>query len=155
MRNSIEIIKEKKLRFSIASVIGWFAVLQLEYSLHNINIDYVALFLVVLFYGLILFLIYKNDELSKLLRIALYTIYSLCFLMSCYVLLTPANLFSLSFCCLLFDIIFAILGLIYGLYLVFNRRKLKKILDKYSFLGYCFFFITYLFVLNFVKFYEC
>ena len=70
MRNSIEIIKEKKLRFSIASVIGWFAVLQLEYSLHNINIDYVALFLVILFYGSILYLIYKNDKFSKLLRIS-------------------------------------------------------------------------------------
>ena len=154
MRNSIEIIKKKNLRFSITSVVGWFAVLHLEYSLHNINIDNVALFLVILFYGLILFLIYKNDKFSKLLRIALYTIYSLCFLMSCYVLLTPGNHFELSFCCLLFDIIFAISGLIYGLYLVFNRRKLQKILDKYSFLGYCFFFVTYLFVLNFARFYE-
>ncbi|MBR4154103.1 MAG: hypothetical protein IKT96_01995 [Paludibacteraceae bacterium] len=160
MKKYVENIKKENLRLSIASIVGWFAALYFADSLVHINIDYVvlfsayvALFLVILYYGSIMYLIYKNDKFSKLLRIALYTIYSLCFLMSCYVLLTPGNLFELSFCCLLFNIIFAISGLIYFLYLAL-RRKLQKILDKYSFLEYCFFAVTYFFVLNFVRFYE-
>ena len=154
MGKYIENIKTNILWVSICQVGAWWATLLSKDSLVYAYIDYVALFLVILFYGSILYLIYKNDKFSKLLRISLYTIYSLCFLMSSYVLLTPADVFLLNAVYLFCDIIFALVGWIYGIYLVFNRKKLVVILERYSFLGLCFFFVTYLFMIHFVRYIE-
>jgi hypothetical protein len=49
-------------------------------------------------------------------------------------------------------LIFALVGWIYGIYLVFNRKKLVVILERYSFLGLCFFFVTYLSMIHFVRY---
>ena len=147
-------IKTNILWVSICQVGAWWATLLCKDSLVYAYIDYVALFLVILFYGFILYLIYKNDKFSKLLRISLYTIYSLCFLMSCYVLLTSADVFLLNAMYLFCDIIFALIGWIYSIYLVFNKKKLVVILERYSFLGLCFFFVTYIFMIHFVKYIE-
>lgn len=154
MEKYFENIKKNILWVSIWAVGAWWATLLLKDSLVYAYIGYVALFLVILFYGAILYLIYKNDKFSKLLKNALYTIYSLCFLMSSYVLLTPADVFLLNAVYLFCDIIFALVGWIYGIYLVFNRKKLVVILERYSFLGLCFFFVTYLFMIYFVRYIE-
>ena len=82
MKKYIENIEKNKLGYSIVLVAAWFAILQIADSLVYFHIDYVAFFLVILFYGLIMYLICKNDKFSKLLKSALCTIYSLCFLMS-------------------------------------------------------------------------
>ena len=152
MKKYIENIEKNKLGYSIVLVAAWFAILRIADTLVYFLIDYVAFFLVILFYGLIMYLICKNDKFSKLLKSALCTIYSLCFLMSGYVLLTLADIFLFNLVYLCYSIIFAISGLIYGMYLVLNRRKLEKIIVRYSNLGYWFFFVTYFFVLNILRF---
>ena len=152
MGKYIENIKKNILLVSINIVGGWWATLLCKDSLVYAYIDYVALFLVILFYGFILYLIYKNDKFSKLLRISLYTIYSLCFLMSCYVLLTSADVFLLNLVYLCCDIIFALAGIVYAIYMVFNRRKLERIDEKYTIFGWWFFFVTYLFMIHFVRY---
>ena len=129
MRKYIENIKKNIFLITIFLVAAWWNILRINDSSLYTNIGYVALFLVILFYGAILYLIYKNDKFSKLLKNALYTIYSLYFLMSCYVLLTPADVFLLNAVYLFCDIIFALVGWIYGIYLVFNRKKLVVILN--------------------------
>jgi hypothetical protein len=154
MGKYIENIKKNILLVSISIVGGWWATLRCKDSLVYAYIDYVALFLVILFYGSILYLIYKNDKSSKLLRISLYTIYSLCFLMSCYVLLTSADVFLLNLVYLCYDIIFALAGCVYAVYLLLNRKKIERILERYTFLGWCFFFVTYLFMIHFVRYIE-
>lgn len=154
MGKYIENIKKNILLVSISIVGGWWATLRCKDSLVYAYIDYVALFLVILFYGSILYLIYKNDKFSKLLRISLYTIYSLCFLMSCYVLLTSADVFLLNLVYLCYDIIFALAGIVYAIYMVFNRRKLERIDEKYTIFGWYFFFVTYLFMIHFVRYIE-
>ena len=152
MGKYIENIKKNILLVSINIVGGWWATLLCKDSLVYAYIDYVALFLVILFYVSILYLIYKNDKFSKLLRISLYTIYSLCFLMSCYVLLTSADVFLLNLVYLCCDIIFALAGIVYAIYMVFNRRKLERIDEKYTIFGWWFFFVTYLFMIHFVRY---
>ena len=154
MQKYIENIKKNIFLVTIFLVAAWWNILRINDSSLYTNIGYVALFLVILFYGSILYLIHKNDRFSKLLKVILYTIYSLCFLMSSYVLLTPADVFLLNAVYLFCDIIFALVGWIYGIYLVFNRKKLVVILERYSFLGLCFFFVTYFFMIHFVKYIE-
>ena len=152
MGKYIENIKKNILLVSISIVGGWWATLRCKDSLVYAYIDYVALFLVILFYGSILYLIYKNDKFSKLLRISLYTIYSLCFLMSCYVLLTSADVFLLNLVYLCYDIIFALAGIVYAIYMVFNRRKLERIDEKYTIFGWYFFVVTYFFMISFIRY---
>ena len=152
MGKYIENIKKNILLVSISIVGGWWATLRCKDSLVYAYIDYVALFLVILFYGSILYLIYKNDKFSKLLRISLYTIYSLCFLMSCYVLLTSADVFLPNLVYLCCDIIFALAGIVYAIYMVFNRRKLERIDEKYTIFGWYFFVVTYFFMISFIRY---
>ena len=71
MGKYIENIKKNILEVSISVVGAWWVTLLHKDSLVCAYIDYVALFLVILFYGAILYLIYKNDKFSKLLRISL------------------------------------------------------------------------------------
>lgn len=79
MRKYIENIKKNIFLITIFLVAAWWNILRINDSSLYTNIGYVALFLVILFYGLILYLIYKNDRFSKLLKVTLYTIYSLYF----------------------------------------------------------------------------
>ena len=98
MRKYIENIKKNIFLITIFLVAAWWNILRINDSSLYTNIGYVALFLVILFYGLILYLIYKNDRFSKLLKVTLYTIYSLYFFLSCYVLLTSVDIFYLIQC---------------------------------------------------------
>ena len=68
MEKYFENIKKNILWVSIWTVGAWWATLLLKDSLVYAYIGYVALFLVILFYGAILYLIYKNDKFSKLLK---------------------------------------------------------------------------------------
>ena len=152
MRKYIENIKKNIFLITIFLVAAWWNILRINDSSLYTYIGYVALFLEILFYGLILYLIYKNDRFSKLLRISLYTIYSLCFLMSCYVLLTSADVFLLNLVYLCCDIIFALAGIVYAIYMVFNRRKLERIDEKYTIFGWWFFVVTYFFMISFIRY---
>jgi hypothetical protein len=148
----MENIKTNILWVSICQVGAWWATLLCKDSLVYAYIDYVALFLVILFYGAILYLIYKNDKFSKLLKNALYTIYSLYFFLSCYVLLTSVDIFLFNLVYLCYDIILVLAGIVYAIYMVFNRRKLERIDEKYTIYGWWFFFVTYLFMISFIRY---
>lgn len=158
MRKYIENIKKNIFLITIFLVAAWWNILLINDSLHSkysllsINLSYFALFLVILFYGSILYLIYKNDRFSKLLKVTLYTIYSLYFFLSCYVLLTSVDIFLFNLVYLCYDIILVLAGIVYAIYMVFNRRKLERIDEKYTIFGWWFFFVTYFFMISFIRY---
>ena len=152
MRKYIENIKKNIFLITIFLVAAWWNILRINDSSLYTNIGYVVLFLVILFYGLILYLIYKNDRFSKLLKVTLYTIYSLYFFLSCYVLLTSVDIFLFNLVYLCYDIILVLAGIVYAIYMVFNRRKLERIDEKYTIYGWWFFVVTYLFMISFIRY---
>ena len=152
MQKYIENIKKNIFLVTIFLVAAWWNILRINDSSLYTNIGYVALFLVILFYGSILYLIHKNDRFSKLLKVILYTIYSLYFFLSCYVLLTSVDIFLFDLVYLCYDIILVLAGIVYVIYMVFNRRKIEIIVERYTILGWCFFFVTYLFMINFIRY---